>query len=257
MPYAENGGVRVYYEVEGEGQPLVLHAGFMQRLQDWRREDVAVAQVLRDDYRLILMDPRGHGRSDKPHDAAAYHVETRVRDITAVLDAEGINRAHYWGYSMGGGAGFGLGIYAPDRVRSLILGGTSPYATDRPDNAGVVAELRQGTMEDFVAAMEARVGSPLPPEARAGWLANDPLALAASADASATQPDLGARIAEITAPTLIYAGDQDAPFAGARRAAEAIPGATFVALSGLNHALAFRTREAILPHVRAFLARVG
>lgn len=257
MPYAENDGVRIYYEVEGDGAPLVLHAGFMQRLQDWRRGDVAVAQALRDDYRLILMDPRGHGRSDKPHDPAAHALPTRVRDVTAVLDAEELDRAHFWGYSLGAAIGFGLGVYAPERCRALILGGTSPYASDRPDNAGLAAELRQGTMEAFVAAMEARVGTPLPPEARAGWLANDPLALAAAADASASQPDLGLRIGEIAAPTLVYAGDQDPPFVGAQRAAAAIPGATFVALPGLNHTLAFRRREAILSHVRAFLARVG
>ena len=74
---------------------------------------------------------------------------------------------------------------------------------------------------------------------------------------TATDPDLGSRVAEITAPALVYAGDQDTLFAGARRAAEAIAGATFVALPGLNHALAFRRREAIVPHVRAFLTRVG
>lgn len=255
MSYAENDGVSLYYEVEGEGPPLVLHAGNMQRLQDWRRADVAVAQALRDEFRLILMDPRGFGRSDKPHDAAAYALTTRVRDVTAVLDAEGIDRAHFWGYSLGALVGFGLGVYAPERVRALILGAVSPYATDRPDFRGIAAELRRGTMADFVAATEARVGSPLPPEARAGWLANDPLALAASTDATAADPDLGARLAEITAPALVYAGDQDTLFAGARRAAEAIAGATFVALPGLNHALAFRRREAILPQVRDFLAQ--
>ena len=155
-----------------------------------------------------------------------------MRDVTAVLDAEGIDRAHYWGYSMGGAVGFGVGIFAPERVRALILGGTSPYRSGRPDDTAVAAELRRGTMEEFVATMEARTGAPLPPEARAGRLANDPLALAASADARAADPDLGERVAEITAPTLLYAGDQDPPYAGAQRAA-------------------------ILPHVRAFLARVG
>ena len=110
-------------------------------------------------------------------------------------------------------------------------------------------------MEDFVTAMEARIGAPLPPEVRAGWLANDPLALAANIDAMVTDIDLGERLAEITALTLVYAGDQEEGFREKRRAAEAIPGATFVTLPRLNHALAFRARDAILPHVRAFLAQ--
>ncbi|MFN8515041.1 MAG: alpha/beta hydrolase [Chloroflexia bacterium] len=63
MPYVDNEGVRLYYEVEGDGPPLVLHVGGFQRLQDWRREEVAVAQALRGEYRLILLDPRGQGRA--------------------------------------------------------------------------------------------------------------------------------------------------------------------------------------------------
>lgn len=256
MPYADNSGVRVYYEVEGGGPPLVVHPGFMGRLENWRRGDADYVQALRDEFRLILMDPRGQGRSDKPHDSAAYRMDTRVRDITAVLDAEGVERAHFFGYSMGAMYGFALGIYAPERCRSLILGGDDPYSNDRAGQRQQAAELRQGTMADFVAALEKRIGTPLPPEVRAGWLTNDPLALAAFREARATDPDLGERVAEITAPTLIYAGDRDDMFPGAQRAAEAIPDATFVALPGLDHARGFRDAAAILPHVRAFLAQI-
>lgn len=257
MPYAENDGVRLYYEVEGDGPPLVLHVGFMGRLENWRREDVAVAQALRDDYRLILLDPRGHGRSDKLHDSASYHVETRVRDVTAVLDAEGVEQAHYWGYSLGAGLAFALGIFAPARFRSLIIGAGDPYRNDRAGDRQWAAELRQGTMADFLVRMEARMGASLPPAIRDGWLTNDPLALAAFREARADDPDLGDRVATITVPTLVYAGDKDEGFPRAQRAAGAIPGATFVALPGLNHMQGFRATEAILPHVRAFLAGVG
>jgi pimeloyl-ACP methyl ester carboxylesterase len=259
MPYAENGGVRLYFEVAGDGPPLVLHAGGAQRLQDWRREELDYVRALRGEYRLILMDPRGHGQSDKPHDAAAYAYRTRVQDVTAVLDTVGVERAHFWGYSMGAQIGFGLGIFATARVRSLILGGYSPDVADRRGGwAAQAARFRQGTMEeameDYVAGMEADLG-PFPPAVRRDFLANDPLALAAVFEAFAALPDLGDRLAEITAPTLIYAGDRDAPFGGAQRAAEAIPGAIFVALPGQNHAQANYAAEALLPQVRAFLAR--
>lgn len=262
MPYAENGGVRLYFEVEGDGPPLVLHAGGAQCLQDWRREELDYVRALRDEYQLILMDPRGHGQSDKPHDVAAYAYQTRVQDVTAVLDTVGVERAHFWGYSMGAQIGFGLGIFAPERVRSLILGGYSPYADYPADRrarwAAHAAGFRQGTreeaMEGYVAGMEADLG-PFPPAVRRDFLANDPRALAVVFEAFATLPDIGERVAEITAPTLIYAGDQDAPFGGAQRAAAAIPDAIFVALPGQNHAQAIYAAEAILPQVRAFLAR--
>ncbi len=130
MPYANNDGVRIYYEVEGDGPPLVLHTGFMGRLQNWRRDGVGVVQALHADYRLLLLDPRGQGASDKPHEPAAYTMETRVADVIAVLDAEGIDRAHFWGYSMGAIIGSGFALYAPARLRSLILGGGGPYSPD-------------------------------------------------------------------------------------------------------------------------------
>jgi hypothetical protein len=64
MPYATNDGVRIHYEVEGSGPPLFLHIGFLGSLDDWCRADVRYAEALRDTYRLLLLDPRGQGRSD-------------------------------------------------------------------------------------------------------------------------------------------------------------------------------------------------
>src|SRR3954463_6945724 len=111
MPYANNDGVRIHYHLDGKADspPLVLHIGFMGRLQDWDREDVGIARALRADYRLIALDPRGQGASDKPHESAAYTLDRQVGDVLAVLDATGVDQAHFWGYSMGGWIGFGLG----------------------------------------------------------------------------------------------------------------------------------------------------
>jgi pimeloyl-ACP methyl ester carboxylesterase len=82
MPHANNDGVRIYYEREGSGPPLVLHAGFMQRLQHWQDFGGFVA-ALKDDYDLIRLDPRGHGGSDKPRDPAQYTYDRRVADVLA------------------------------------------------------------------------------------------------------------------------------------------------------------------------------
>jgi pimeloyl-ACP methyl ester carboxylesterase len=79
MPYATHDGVRIYYETEGSGPPLLLHAGLSMSLNDWR--DFGYVNALRDDYRLILLDPRGHGQSDKPHDPIAYAYNLLVGDV--------------------------------------------------------------------------------------------------------------------------------------------------------------------------------
>ena len=72
MPYADNDGIRIHYQVEGEGPPLVLQHGFSESVVDWY--EVGYVDALRSDYRLILIDARGHGASDKPHDTDSYAV---------------------------------------------------------------------------------------------------------------------------------------------------------------------------------------
>lgn len=113
MPYATNDGVRIYYEVEVSGPPLVLHVGFLSTLDDLRREDTRYTEALRDTYQLILLDPRGQGRSDKPHDPNAFTRAARAGDIRAVLDDLSIARTHFWGYSLGGSVGFASPLVPP------------------------------------------------------------------------------------------------------------------------------------------------
>jgi pimeloyl-ACP methyl ester carboxylesterase len=109
MPYATNGAIRIYYQLEGEGVPLILHHGSFASGSDWR--DSAYSDALKRDHQLIMIDARGHGSSDKPHDPAAYDMASRVSDVVSVLDALEIRRAHFFGYSMGGWIGFGMAKY--------------------------------------------------------------------------------------------------------------------------------------------------
>jgi pimeloyl-ACP methyl ester carboxylesterase len=118
-------GVRIAYDVVGNGPPLLLHHGFAVSARVWHEPDYVTP--LQDRYRLILMDARGHGESDNPHDPADYVMPRRVADVTAVLDALGIDQVHFLGYSMGARVGFAVGTLAPDRIASFILGGSDPF----------------------------------------------------------------------------------------------------------------------------------
>lgn len=260
MPSVTNEGVATWYEVEGSGPPLVLHIGFLGSLDDWRRVDTRYTEALRDSYRLILLDPRGQGRSDAPRDPELYALKTRAGDVLAVLDACGVDRAHYWGYSLGGIVGLVLAMTAPERLRSLIVGGASPFSTvgGDPADQAIYRWLEDG-MEPFVKQWERHIG-PLPDPPRSQWLANDAEALRAALLA----PDwhgpgetswISDALPGLDVPTLLYAGGDDEP-ALVERAARAMPNATFIEVTGLNHPTAFRRSDLILPHVHRFLERV-
>ncbi|MHB8644435.1 MAG: alpha/beta fold hydrolase [Thermomicrobiales bacterium] len=254
MPDAMNDGVRIHYEREGSGPPLILQHGFTSSLEGWR--DNGYVAALADAYELILLDARGHGKSDKPHDPAAYALDKRVGDVLAVMDDAGIERAIFWGYSMGGHIGYAIGQYAPERFDALILGGMHPYARD-PAAARQRAEaLRSGGMAQYVMVDGQRAGS-LPDQIRERLLANDAEALAAAAIASGDAPGFEAALARLSIPVLLYAGDRDQPIHDeAARAAVGKPHVTFVSLPGLNHGEASRQSDIVLPHIRPFLADV-
>ena len=137
MPYAINDGTRIHYEMVGDGPPLVLQHGFSGSGRDWH--EFGYVEAMREHYRLILIDARGHGDSDKPYDRDAYALQHRVADIVTVLDELNIAAAHYLGYSMGGWIGYGMAKHAPDRLVALADRGSSTLRSSlrkRPQGFG-------------------------------------------------------------------------------------------------------------------------
>jgi pimeloyl-ACP methyl ester carboxylesterase len=249
MPYANNNGIKIYYEVEGNGPPLMLAHSFRRNLNRWR--EFGFANALKNDYRLIMFDARGHGKSDKPHDPAAYGIKM-AEDVMAVLDDMHIEKTHYYGYSMGAGVGFKNAVSHPDRFLSIILGGFNPYP---PENPGSVTTLPSDP-EIFIRVVERVLGRPLTPDEMQAELANDFEALSASTVSWSQIATLTNRdLSRISVPCLLYAGDLDPSYAGAKEAAGHIPGAEFLELPGLNHATAAYGPQ-ILTKVKEFLARV-
>jgi pimeloyl-ACP methyl ester carboxylesterase len=254
MPYATNNGVRIHYEREGSGPPLILQHGFTRSLEGWR--DSGYVDVLKGDYELILVDARGHGMSDKPHDPAAYVPEKRAADIIAVLDDAGIDRAIYWGYSMGGQIGFAIAEYMPQRFDAFVLGGMHPYARDARVPGWRAEAMRSGGMAGYLAELERREG-PLPEPIRTRLFDNDPEALLASTAGGSGALSSEPALARLSIPVLMYAGDRDQPIHDeAARAARGKAHVTFVSLPGLNHGEVSRRSDVVLPHVRPFLADV-
>lgn len=244
MPYARNATdlSRVYYEDDGgAGTPVVMLGGFLDPVELVRDAPIARALgELTQEFRLIHVDHRGHGRSDKPHDPSAYAMPLRVADVVAVLDELGIGRAHHVGISWGGRLVFGIGEHAADRARSLVIVGQQPYAID-PDGplARVVGQALAASREQgigaLVGAFEAIAGR-YPDSVRATYLASDAAAMRAAWSSAIAEGAISEDLGAWNLPCLICvaAGDVDF-FDQARRAAEAIPNAEFVSIEGQDH----------------------
>jgi pimeloyl-ACP methyl ester carboxylesterase len=134
MPFATSQGLRIFYETEGEGPPLLLHHGTFCSSQYWRID--GFVDALKADYQIILMDARGHGQSDRPHDADAYHGPNIADDVVAVIDDLELETVHFWDFSLGARVGFVLADQAADGIDSFILGGGHPYEADVSLNLG-------------------------------------------------------------------------------------------------------------------------
>jgi pimeloyl-ACP methyl ester carboxylesterase len=257
MPYGSNSldGVRTYFEDSGGSAPAVLfYTGFADPLEVPKAS--GLARALSDEFRLIFADHRGQGRSDKPRDVDAYALATRAADAVAVLDALHIDRAHFLGSSWGARLGFALGEYAPERVRSLVLCGNQPYAwnlsspTAQAVAAAVAASRRDG-MAGFVERFESSLGYRFPEPDRTWMLeTNEPAALEAAWRSVLAEGPISQDLKKWQVPCLICAGAADEMHDDAERAAEEIPGATFVSLAGYSHISAFYEADGLLlPHI--------
>jgi pimeloyl-ACP methyl ester carboxylesterase len=252
MPYAKNGEISIYYEVEGKGLPLVMLHGLSGCGDGWR--DSCFVDALKDDCRIILMDCRGHGKSDKPYDPALYGGTHNTEDVKAVLDDVGIAAANLFGYSYGGGLTFECAKRMPQRIISIICGGCGARLPDREMVEGQIAFYGAGP-EAMLKTYE-QVG-PVPPKTKEHILANDSQALVAICRAMLTEKSLLEDVPKMKMPFLIFAGDNDFTFAGAKETYELLPNAIFVSLPGLDHFQAGSYPELIVPQIKGFLSRVN
>jgi pimeloyl-ACP methyl ester carboxylesterase len=204
MPYVTNRGVRIHYEVEGAGQPLVLQHGYTLNSELWYR--FGYVDALKPHFRLVLVDARGHG-------ARSYVWPISVADILAVVDDLGIERVACWGYSMGGAIVLGLAQHAPNRVSALIVGGATAYPRSLqtlPDgnNPEAFISMIGGRASPFRSYCCRATCAPLQQRRRIG-------------------PSCWMVCRKMRMPCLFYAGESDGIFANARTTAQQVPNACF------------------------------
>jgi pimeloyl-ACP methyl ester carboxylesterase len=253
MPYADNQGIRIHYHVIGNGPPLVLYHGLFANLGDWY--DAGYVWALKYDYRLILIDGRGHGASDKPHEPEDYGVKPLVSDVIAVLDSLHLSKAYFLGYSWGAWVGYGLALYAPERFYALLLGGVSPQATTPADVEHLVSFVKGG-VEGFAAAMDS-LFEPTQRSYKLRRLSGDFDAYLAAAQGMGTGfgaiTDAMAVLSKNAVLLLLYAGENDDDYAFLRDNTQDIPNATFISFPHLNHVKGFTEVAIVLPELVEYL----
>ena len=243
------GGLRWEVRSRGAGTPLLLLHGFTGRGTTWGAH---VAAFVRE-FRVIVVDLPGHGRSGIPSDPAQMSVERSADDLAAILQREGWSSAHVLGYSLGARVALRLAVAHPQAVRRLMLESPSAglvteserYARRVADEARAVRLERDGMAafvdeweREPVFASQAGFSRWRAARLRAERLRNRPAGLAASLRGAGqgTMEPLQARLAEVTAPTLVVAGTMDLTGrARAEAVAAGIPGARLEIVAGAGH----------------------
>jgi pimeloyl-ACP methyl ester carboxylesterase len=229
MPSFDSAGVTIHYLDRGHGNPVILVHGFASNA-DHNWGVTGWIDLLARDYRVLALDCRGHGRSDKPHDTAAYSSTIMEDDVIRMMDAAGVGRALLMGYSMGGRIALGLLVRYPNRFRAVVLGGIGDgMSVNDPAR-------RRAIVEALLAGDPSAISDQTPRLFRqfAQSLGNDLTALAACMGAERSPVDIRA-LAQNTVPVMIVVGTKDAMVGDARSAAARIRGSRFVEIEGRDH----------------------
>ncbi|MGH7904267.1 MAG: alpha/beta fold hydrolase [Candidatus Dormibacteraceae bacterium] len=239
MPDFASDGVRLHFELAGpdDGSPTVLVHGFASDYQlnwvgsRWQETLTAAGRL------VIGLDVRGHGRSDKPHDPAAYRQRTMAADVVRLLDHLDVGRADLVGYSMGARIGMRVAFEHPGRLWRAVLGGPGRWH-DVERTVAIAAALRARRPSeggrDGVARTFLEFASARP--------VNDLEALACCIEGFT--PDLGDdEVGRIRVPLLVVEAEGEEIAPGAAEIAGLVPDARYLVLPGRTHMNAVPARQ--------------
>ncbi len=215
-------GVNLYYEVHGEGFPLIWSHEFAGDCRSWEPQ----VRFFTRRYQVIVYNARGYPPSDVPTDLDSYSQEHAVEDLRGLLQHLGIGKAHIGGLSMGGSTALNFGMTYPHMARSLIVAGTGTGSSD--------PELFRKRLEEFARRLEvegmAGLGDYTRGPHRIQLLRKDPKGWREFADYFSEHSGVGSaltfrgiqgrrppifeleeKLRALDVPTLIMVGDEDDP----------------------------------------------
>jgi pimeloyl-ACP methyl ester carboxylesterase len=264
MPRAPVNGIEVNYREKGEGYPVFLLHGYTGNLRNWALQ----VPILSREYRMVSIDHRGHGHSDKPTLPDDYSLELMAEDAYGLLEHLGVEECYLVGHSMGGTIAQHLALAHPEKVRALVL--TDTWA-EVPRGRGMEERARlleiaeaQGMEAVFEEQLRA---NPMAEQLRAQpvllevwrqqFLMTSREAYLYCAYAIGSTPSWRERLDQIKVPTLVVCGENDEPFLdAARQLHEGISGSEMAIIPGAAHTPQIE-KPAEFNHVlTGFLSRV-
>jgi pimeloyl-ACP methyl ester carboxylesterase len=239
----EANGVDTYYEVEGEGEPVVLlHGGFVT-IDSWTPQRAALAAA----YRLYLPERRGHGRTPDVDGPLSYAV--MAADTIAFMEAVGLPSAHLVGWSDGAIVGLEVALARPELVRSLVLIGAAAHIDGwRPEERAESEAMTPASLPPFIRDAYDRLSPDGP--------GHFPIVFERLLAEWRTQPrhEL-TELAAVSARTLLLIGDRDGvTVEHAAAMARAIPDAQLAVVPGADHFLTFEKADLVNRLLLDFLA---
>lgn len=251
MAHVVVNGARLWYEVRGKGEPLLLHHGYTASRVNW----MPVAERLQSKYQVILMECRGTGESE--HTADGYTLEQYAADVIGVADHLGLDTFTFAGHSMGGGIGYVLALTYPARLRRLILMAPVP-ADGFPGNPPAPA---QPTEADRPAALAQAQLMRFRPESETDEWFEDRIRHRMTVsnghfvDGFSAMRDLRvrSRLGEIMTPTLMVAGAVDGLLTANLHDFGLLPNATLEVLSRAGHEVAIHEPERVAEAIDGFM----
>jgi pimeloyl-ACP methyl ester carboxylesterase len=267
MPTANIEGINIYYESHGDGFPLVLAYGLGGNTTEWQPQ----IPVLSQNHRLIVWDPRGHGRSDSPASAEQYTQEIFAEDLKGLLDHLAIQRAYVGGLSMGGGVATRFTIKYPDRVAALLVfDSASAAGQETPEQSRRMREeiIRLAETQGMEAVAEysmennpnishtAEQGAEQREAIRQMYLSLNPVGYAHSTRMILNAVFDSLQLEGIKTPTLVLAGRQDPALSPCRFIHEKIADSKLVIIPGAGHLSNLDQPEAFNQAVMEFLTTV-
>lgn len=222
-------GTKIYYEVKGNGQPVLLVHGFIVNGQSWKRTEL-YKDLLNEGYKVIILDQRGNGFSDKPHDSTAYDNDAEAKDIMGLLKHLNIKKYSAVGYSRG--SIIVARLLALDKnIQKAVMGGMGTDFTNPqwPRRIMFYHALRGDSVPELKAIVENVKKQGLDQQALAYMQRSQP----------STSKEV---LRNVKQPVLVICGDKDSDNGSAKDLADVFKHSSYKITPG-DHGGASRTKE--------------